>query len=198
MVGRGPDGKLATFAYMVSDHGPRVEVADAAMKARMLDYFASTAAEVGDRPVEGGLSGPLTPREVAVVVENVDTLEGLKLTWGRAFGADWGEMVDQTVAVRTDEGLRDLRTCSVSTRGTPCVTIMVPDSGSRELLAPVDTDGWHHVGFTSRDLAGDIAWLERSGFAVTFSNQIDERSAATFAVMGAPGGTLVKLTQSRV
>ncbi len=50
VVGRGPAGELETFAYMVSDQGPRIEVADAAMKARMLEYAAKATVQQVPKP----------------------------------------------------------------------------------------------------------------------------------------------------
>jgi hypothetical protein len=197
VVGRGPDGELATFAYMISDHGPRVEVADAAMKARMLEYAARASAEAGDSTDAGNLSAPLAPREVAVVVETVEDLERLRLGWMKAFGAGWGAVTDTSVPVRTPDGMGELRHRSVSTLGMPHVTIIVPDRASRALLAPVDTNGWHHVGFASADLGRDVAWLERCGLAMEFCDQDDEGRPGSFAMMRAPEGTRIKLTNDR-
>jgi catechol 2,3-dioxygenase-like lactoylglutathione lyase family enzyme len=197
VVGRGPDGELATFAYMVSDRGPRVELADAAMKARMLEYTARASADAGDGAAAGELSAPLAPCEVAVVVETADDLERLKQGWETAFGADWGEITDESVSVQTAQGESELRTRRVSTTGLPRVTIAVPDPASRALLTPVDPNGWHHVGFASADVTRDAAWLEQCGFTMEFRERLDGGRPPAFVMMRAPEGTRVKLTADR-
>ena len=198
VVGRGPAGELVTFAYMVSNQGPRIEVADAAMKARMLEYAARTSATAGDQSAQVGLSAPLAPCEVAVVVDTSGDLERLKLAWQRAFGADWTEITDTNIAVRTPDGMRELRTHSVSTKGVPCVTILLPDPDSRSLLPRVDTNGWHHVSFASADVARDAAWLERCGFTMEFCDGNAGKDPASFAMMRAPEGMRIKLTDGCV
>ena len=144
------------------------------------------------------MSAPLAPCEVAVVVDTSCDLERLKLAWQRAFGADWTEITDTSVAVRTPDGIGDLRTLSVSTKGVPCVTIIVPDLASRTLLQRVDTNGWHHVSFASADLARDAAWLEQCGFAMEFCDGDAGEDMASFAMLRAPEGTRIKLTGGRV
>lgn len=194
VVGRDPDGQLATFAYMVADSGPRVEVADAAMRERMHAYHARTAADKGIEVASSGLSAPLTPIEVAVVVSSVADLERLRSCWQAAFGADWGKVIESTTQVDANGETRALRVRSVSTRTLPCVTILAPLGDSRALLAPVAGDGWHHVAFRSGNLDQDMTALRQKGFVLEFCDHVGDKGQHCFAMLVAPEGTRVKLT----
>jgi catechol 2,3-dioxygenase-like lactoylglutathione lyase family enzyme len=193
VVGRDANGELATFAYMVSDMGPRVEVSDAAMRAGMLAYHARTVAAEGIEVAPSDLSAPLAPVEVAVVVDGPEELERLRACWRNAFDADWGEVRDSVVKVTAAGASRELRLRSVSTRALPCVTILASAQDSRALLAPLDGDGWHHVTFRSADLAQDVAAFRRAGFGLEFCDPSDDGSPRSFAMLVAPEGTRVKL-----
>jgi catechol 2,3-dioxygenase-like lactoylglutathione lyase family enzyme len=189
VVGRGPNGELTTFAYMISARGPRLELSDAAMQTRVLAYFAQDNA--GDAS-EDTLVTPSSPYELATVVESAEDLEALRLCWTRALGAEWSKVTDSAVTVLTTDGERALRMRTVRSAGNPYVTIIAPDPASRALLAPVGAGGWHHVGFRSNDLPRDVASLKRLGFTMEFCDR-GEDGPLSFAMMAAPEGTRIKL-----
>ena len=195
IVGRGPNGKLATFAYMISDSGPRLELADAAIRSRFLQH----AAEQQERADAAGqsrcavLSAPLLPDHVTAVVETMDDLEALTACWRQAFKAEWEEVVEEAITVITVQGARELRTCRIRTLGYPYLAILVPSVESRALLAPVGGHGWHHVGFRTGNLALDVALLEASGFRREFFHQGRNGQIGSFAMMVAPEGTRIRL-----
>jgi catechol 2,3-dioxygenase-like lactoylglutathione lyase family enzyme len=192
VVGRDANGEIATFTYMVSEAGPRLEVSDAVMRARMGDYHSSTAA-AGIEARAGDLSAPLAPVEVAVVVDSIEDLQRLQRCWQNAFAADWGEICDSTATITAANAPSELRLRKVSTRALPCVTIVVPEEDARALLAPESGSGWHHVTFRSRDLAHDVAALQRAGFALEFCDRSDDGGPRSFAMLAAPEGTRVQL-----
>jgi hypothetical protein len=194
VVGRGPNGELTIFAYMVSDRGPRLELADVAIKPEATARFAANLAAEGDKPA-GELFAPLSPCEIAVVVGSARRLDALRACWREALAAQWGEVTDKAITVKTPDGDCELRTLSVSTSTDPCVTIIAPQSGAMSLLQPAGGGGWHHLTFKSGDLANDAAWLERWGFVMEFWGNGEKDHPQDFAMLASPEGTRVKLVQ---
>lgn len=194
VVGLGLNGELQTFAYMTSPHGPRIEIDNAAMRARIIEHNINTAADAAaSHPTEGAPSAPFPLLEVATVVATIAELERLQLIWERALGVRWGETNDSTGRVWTKAGMRDLRMRRVSSLAEPRLTILAPDQASQEILAPVAPDGWHHVGLGSIDLAGDIAWFEKSGMELEFCDWSADGQALSLAMMRTPDGIRIKL-----
>jgi catechol 2,3-dioxygenase-like lactoylglutathione lyase family enzyme len=193
LVGRGPNDEITTFAYMSSSSGPRVELTDARIRPRQFALFASEALEVTDANSESVPGAPFLPYEIAAVVENADELKTLSECWQRALGTEWQAVTDSSVVVMTGAGERELQTRSVKSAGSPCVTIIAPDSASRSLLTPVGGSGWHHVGLRSSDLVRDVASLKHSGFKMEFCDRGEEGRPHSFAMMMAPEGTRIKI-----
>jgi hypothetical protein len=194
VVGRGPNGEIATFAYVSSGRGPRLELTDATIRRRQLAQFASEAQQA-EHTSHGHHRAPFLPYEVVTVVENTGELERLKVCWQQVLGAAWGEVTQSTVTVLADGVERNLQMRSVETTGTAHITIIAPAPDSQPLLAPVGNGGWHHVGFRSDDLARDVASLEHSGFKTEFCDCGEGGHPLSFAIMVAPEGTRIKLAK---
>ena len=194
VVGRGPDGELATFAYMVSERGPRFELVDAAIREGWTQLYLAGAQAEGEGDGSPGIHGaPLVPQYVATVVESVQELESLSACLQRTLGIEWGEITESTRTVVTADGERELRAHSVMSAGSPCLSIVAPDPESRSLLPQVAGGGWHHVGFQSRDVMHDIAALERLGFSAEFRDPGEGGRPPGFAMLVAPEGTRIEL-----
>jgi hypothetical protein len=194
VVGRGPNGEIATFAYISSGRGPRLELTDATIRPRQLAQFASEAQQT-DNTSHAHHRAPFFPYEVVTVVENAGELERLKVCWQGVLGAAWGEVSENTVTVLADGVERKLQTRSVKTTGTSHITIIAPAPDSLPLLAPVGNGGWHHVGVRSDDLARDVESLEHTGFKTELCDCGEEGHPLSFAIMVAPEGTRIKLAK---
>jgi hypothetical protein len=190
MVGRGADGELATFAYMVSPGGPRIELGDLACRDRWMEGFRRGAQPAG-MPGPGG-APPLAPLGVTAVA---DDLEDLRDRWQEALGIAWGPVRTRPVTIsgRDGEGEAVLRTVTGS--GQPWVAIVqsCPDT----IFQPVPDHGWHHVSFSTRDLRSDVARLEGRGYATEVHGPPGDRrgEAGGFALLRAPEGMRIELVQ---
>lgn len=195
VVGRDLNGELATFAYMACAHGPRIEINDGAMRARIIEHNinAAAAAAAPCQSTECAPSAPFALIEAATVVATGAELEGLQRIWERALGVHWGETKVSAERIWTRAGMRDLQIRAVSSLGEPRLTILAPDRASQDILAPVAPGGWHHVGLRSRDLVGDIAWFQKCDMEVEYYDLNASGGAHSQALMRTPDGTRVKL-----
>jgi hypothetical protein len=186
------DGGLDTFAYMTGASLPRVEVLDGRFRQSTPDLYAGDA---GEQP-RTELHGWLLPKNIAAVVNDDREFAELKTCWKEAFSADWSADRNDALKVQAAGKVRDLRLRTVRAAGSPFVTIILPDAGSRDLIAPVGEGGWHHVTFASRNLAFDVAALQRVGFKKEFEEYHDDGAPCSFVMMRAEEGTRVVLHQS--
>jgi hypothetical protein len=194
VVGRDADGRIATFAYMVSDRGPRFELMDAAMRTGWTRAFLADAQADGAGDGSRGFHGaPLVPDHVSAVVADDADLDALMMCWQRTIGLEWGAVEEASTVVATPAGERELRTRSVRSVGsTPYVSVIAPEPGSFDVLTPLAHNGWHHVGFRSRALRGDVAALEEAGFAREFWDRAPG-GPARFALLRSPEGVRIDL-----
>jgi hypothetical protein len=179
------NGALTLFAYLVSATGPRIELLD----ARRRDGFYERAGALTGAPSAAGISGgPLRPRNVAAVVDDV---EGLMERWRIALGLTWNPLREARLPLITPDGPQELTVGSTTADTVPKVTLFQPLAGTA--LQPAPDNAWHHVAFWSVDLPGDVARLEQHGYVLELAIRGEAGEPSRFAILRSPEGTRVGL-----
>jgi Glyoxalase/Bleomycin resistance protein/Dioxygenase superfamily len=194
--GRGSDGEPSFFAYMVSPHGPRVELVDAATADPSMEIAIGGPSDDPDAPVKTVTFAdfadtrevPLVPLSVTTVV---DDLDDLMARWQQGLGIEWGKIDQSTSTVMTPDGEKQVTVRSVTRLDQPLIAITESVPGTA--LTPAANNGWHHVAFSSHDLPRDVAALEARGFTTEMSGRDSDGQLSDFALLVAPEGTRVKL-----
>jgi predicted enzyme related to lactoylglutathione lyase len=129
------------------------------------------------------------PYHVAVVVPD---LEAGMSHYGRLFGVAWGRPFRADLPVRLLGEVRTLTFGSVYSRGGAFRYELC-----EEIPGTVWTtgDGWHHLGYWSKDLAADSARLAAAGCPLAAMHEPDDGSGAMFAYHRGPQNSFIELVR---
>ena len=93
----------------------------------------------------------------------VDDPEAERRQLSELLGYSWADVITATVEVWLPAGARDVTFSFAYSRTTPRLEVVQAVPGTP--WEPVAGSGIHHLGFWSDDFDGDVADLERRGYA---------------------------------
>jgi hypothetical protein len=185
------EGGLATFVYLLSPQGLRIELTQDAHEPWTEWWHREHAAGVAEDVAQGLAAAEVQGRVLHHIGAVLDDPETEAQALQRAIGVQWRQAVEAEAVVFDGDIERKVGTRLMMSTGTPPF-VFVHRSWHNDRF-PGDDDGWDHVAFVSTHLDEDVAALEQHGYrrTVGWNRGLVGREQAV--LLSAPEGTRVML-----